>query len=86
MEKAKMVLLSLKQRTNRNALVLGASLGAAGLALATDPTTAEEGITAAKTAILAIVAAGGIAMVLVAVARVGWTVGSKFISRLGSRA
>jgi len=67
----------------KRAGVFGGALAASGLALAVDPTTAEEAIGSAKTAVLAIVAVGGIAMVVVSLAGVGYGVASKFIKRVG---
>jgi hypothetical protein len=54
------------------------------LSFAVDPTTAVEAIGTAKTDILAIVAAGGVAMIVIALAFVGWRVGTKFVRRLGN--
>ncbi len=49
----------------------------------TDP---ESAITSAQVAVLAIVAAGGLAMILVALGSVGWNVGAKFVKRIGGKA
>jgi hypothetical protein len=43
-------------------------------------------IAEAQDAILAIVAAAGAAFIAVALAGVGWTVGAKFIKRIGGKA
>lgn len=69
---------------SRNKARAVASVLSAGplLAMAVDPTTAEEAINQGKTTVLAIVGVGGLAMVLVALAAVGWGVGVKFIKRL----
>lgn len=69
----------------RNRAAVLALTSAPVLALADDPTTAETAITAARTAILAIIGVGGVAMVVLAIATVGWSVGAKFIKRLGGR-
>ncbi len=48
--------------------------------------TPESQITAAKDTILALVAVAGAAMVVIALAMVGWSVGVKFIKRMRSAA
>ena len=59
---------------------------AAGLALAQTAPDPNAAITSAVTTILAIVAAGGAGYITIKLALVGWTVGAKFISRLGGKA
>ena len=49
-------------------------------------TTPEAAIATAETTILAIVAAAGGAFIAVALAGVGWSVGAKFIKRIGGKA
>lgn len=56
------------------------------IAMAADPADPTAAVGEAKTTILAIVATGGAAFIAVALAGVGWTVGAKFIKRLGSKA
>ena len=53
------------------------------LAMAQDPTDPTAAIGQAKADILLIVAAGGGAMVALALAGVGWVVGARFVKRLG---
>ena len=48
--------------------------------------TPEAAIASAETTILAIVAAAGAAFIAVALAGVGWSVGAKFIKRIGGKA
>ena len=72
---------------NLRARAMAAALAAGpALAMAADPTDAAAGIADAKVQVLAIVAAGGAAFLAVALAGVGWSVGAKFIKRLGSKA
>lgn len=49
-------------------------------------TTAEAGIDDAITKVLAIIAIGGLGFITVSLASVGWTVGAKFIKRIGGKA
>ena len=49
-------------------------------------TTPEAAIATAEATILAIVAAAGAAFIAVALAGVGWSVGAKFIKRIGGKA
>lgn len=63
------------------ALALLATGGA--MAQTADPSTE---IGSAKTTILALIATAGAAMVAVALAGVGWNVGSKLIKRIGGKA
>ncbi|OJX18763.1 MAG: hypothetical protein BGO79_04320 [Delftia sp. 67-8] len=49
-------------------------------------TTPEAAIGDAQGKILAIIAVAGLAFITVALASVGWTVGAKFIKRIGGKA
>lgn len=49
-------------------------------------TTPEAAIGDAETKVLAIIAVAGLAFITVALASVGWTVGAKFIKRIGGKA
>lgn len=51
-----------------------------------EATTPAAAIAQAETTILAIVAAAGAAFIAVALAGVGWSVGAKFIKRIGGKA
>jgi hypothetical protein len=74
-------LRALGSRTS--ARIVCAGLAAAPmLAMAVDPTTPEEAINQGKVATLLIIGVGGLAMVILALAAVGWGVGTKFIKRL----
>lgn len=64
------------------AIVLALSAGPA-LAMAADPTDPSAAITQAKTDIALIIAAGGAAMVSLALLAVGWVVGARFVKKLG---
>lgn len=55
-------------------------------AMAADPTTPEAGIADALAKILLIVAAAGGAYITISLGSVGWSVGAKFIKRLGGKA
>jgi len=84
-------LQALRALASRNAARFGAVMFSAGPALSsfaqsTPPADPQAAITLAVTAILAIVAAGGAAFVTIKLALVGWTVGAKFIGRLGGKA
>lgn len=73
------------QATRKTAIKYGAVLTpmlVAGAAFA-DPVAS---IAEAQTTILAIVAAAGAAFIAVALAGVGWSVGAKFIKRIGGKA
>lgn len=61
-------------------MLLGSAGGA--MAQATDPTTPEEAVTSGRTTVIAIIAVGGLSLVLIALASVGWGTGVKFIKRL----
>ena len=67
-------------------MVVGAMLLAAsmGTALAQE-STPEASIGEAVTKVLLIVAAGGAALITISLAKVGWNVGAKWISRIGGR-
>ena len=75
--------MTLSQKVKYGAVVGALALSNAAFAAATDPTSA---ITEAQTTILAIVAAAGAAFIAVALAGVGWSVGAKFIKRIGGKA
>ena len=51
-------------------------------ALAQTATTPEEAIASGETKVLALLAIAGAAMIAIALAGVGWGVGTKFIKRL----
>ena len=76
------------QATRKTAIKYGAlvtlPLLTAGQAFA--QATPEAAITQAETTILAIVATAGAAFIAVALAGVGWSVGAKFIKRIGGKA
>lgn len=59
-------------------------VGTAGNALA-QATTPEAGIGTALTTIAAIIAVGGGGLITMSLAKVGWTVGAKWISRVAGR-
>lgn len=65
-------------------LVLSMVAGLAA-AQATMPTGLSESIADAIAVILLIIATGGAGMLTIALAKVGWNVGAKFIARLGSK-
>jgi hypothetical protein len=64
------------------AATVGGSLLLPALSFAQTTDDAATSIASAKTVILALVAAGGAAMVAIALANVGWGAGVKFIKRL----
>lgn len=71
-----------KQVRNVGVIVAGAVVSGMAMAQA----TAEAAIGQAQTEILAIVATAGAAFIAVALAGVGWSVGAKFIKRIGGKA
>ncbi len=71
----------------RARVIVGAMTAASILpAMAADPTTPEAGIADALAKILLIVAAAGGAYITISLGSVGWSVGAKFIKRLGGKA
>lgn len=62
-----------------------AGVAVSGLAMA-QSTSPEAAIGQAETQILGIVAVAGAAFIAVALAGVGWSVGAKFIKRIGGKA
>jgi len=70
----------------KNALAISAVLAMAAPAAFAQSTTPEAAIGEAQTKILAIIAIAGLAFITVALATVGWTVGAKFIKRIGGKA
>lgn len=76
------------QATRKTAVKYGAlvplAVMTAGQAFA--QATPEAAITQAETTILAIVGVAGAAFIAVALAGVGWSVGAKFIKRIGGKA
>lgn len=77
--------LKFDRNTARNVLASAVCFAlTAGPVLAqTDP--ASDKITAAETKLLAYIALGGVAMVGIALAKVGYNVAAKWIARLGSK-
>ncbi len=76
---------SLRKYVPRIALSLGASSLAFAPAFA-QATTPETGIADALVKILAVIAVAGAGYITVSLASVGWSVGAKFIKRLGGKA
>lgn len=74
--------------SNLRARVIVGAMSAASIlpAMAADPTTPEAGIADALAKILLIVAAAGGAYITISLGSVGWSVGAKFIKRLGGKA
>lgn len=70
----------------KNALAIAAVLAMAAPSAFAQATTPEAAIGEAQTKILAIIAIAGLAFITVALATVGWTVGAKFIKRIGGKA
>lgn len=70
----------------KNALATAAVLVMSAPAAYAQATTPEAAIGEAQTKILAIIAIAGLAFITVALATVGWTVGAKFIKRIGGKA
>ncbi len=70
----------------KNALAIAAMLAMAAPSAFAQATTPEAAIGEAQTKILAIIAIAGLAFITVALATVGWTVGAKFIKRIGGKA
>lgn len=70
----------------KNALAIAAVLAMAAPSAFAEATTPEAAIGEAQTKILAIIAIAGLAFITVALATVGWTVGAKFIKRIGGKA
>lgn len=66
-------------------LVVAMALAGMGQAFAQSATTPEAGIGTGLTTILAIIAVGGAGLITLSLAKVGWTVGAKWISRIGGR-
>ncbi|MBB6579321.1 hypothetical protein HNP33_003433 [Comamonas odontotermitis] len=75
--------MTLSQKVKYGAVAGALALSNVAFAAATDPTSA---IADAQTTILGIVAAAGAAFIAVALAGVGWSVGAKFIKRIGGKA
>lgn len=65
--------------------VVLAGVAASGMAMA-QSATPEAAIGQAEAQILAIVGVAGAAFIAVALAGVGWSVGAKFIKRIGGKA
>lgn len=79
--------ISLASRKLGARVIVGAMTAASILpAMAADPTTPEAGIADALAKILLIVAAAGGAYITISLGSVGWSVGAKFIKRLGGKA
>ncbi|MDR0202571.1 MAG: hypothetical protein LBJ40_10485 [Delftia acidovorans] len=70
----------------KNALAIAAMLAVSVPSAFAQATTPEAAIGEAQTKILAIIAIAGLAFITVALATVGWTVGAKFIKRIGGKA
>lgn len=70
----------------KNALAIAAVLAMAAPSAFAQATTPEAAIGEAQTKILAIIGIAGLAFITVALATVGWTVGAKFIKRIGGKA
>lgn len=68
------------------AAALVAAMMLATAVMAQTAATPESSIGDAITKILAIIAVGGAGYVTLKLALVGWTVGAKFVSRLGGKA
>lgn len=70
----------------KNRLAVLAVLAMSAPAAFAQATTPEAAIAESEAKILGIVAAAGAAFIAVALAGVGWTVGAKFIKRIGGKA
>ncbi|MFG0601070.1 hypothetical protein ACF8PL_12115 [Delftia sp. WSY_4] len=70
----------------KNRLAVLAVLAMSAPVVFAQATTPEAAIGDAKDKILAIIAVAGLAFITVALATVGWTVGAKFIKRIGGKA
>ena len=79
-------LQALKAVSLKRTVVAASALMLSAVAMAqTAPATPEESIGTGLTTILAIIAVGGAGLITLSLARIGWTVGAKWISRLGSK-
>lgn len=70
----------------KNRLAVLAVLAMSAPAAFAQSTTPEAAIGDAETKVLAIIGVAGLAFITVALATVGWTVGAKFIKRIGGKA
>ncbi|MBK0113658.1 MULTISPECIES: hypothetical protein [unclassified Delftia] len=70
----------------KNRLAVLAVLAMSAPAAFAQSTTPEAAIGDAQDKILAIIAVAGLGFITVALASVGWTVGAKFIKRIGGKA
>lgn len=75
---------NLARKYGPHVMVAATSLPLAAMADA-PPADPSAAITSAITTILAIIAVGGAGFVTLKLALVGWTVGAKFIGRLGGK-
>lgn len=76
----------LGDKARNAAAVVVCGLLTAGPVLAQTADTPEAAMGEAKTQILALIAVAGAAMIAVALAGVGWNVGSRLIKRIGGKA
>jgi hypothetical protein len=70
----------------KNRLAVLAVLAMSAPAAFAQATTPEAALDDAKEKVLAIIAIAGLAFITVSLASVGWTVGAKFIKRIGGKA
>lgn len=70
----------------KNRLAVVAVLAMSAPAAFAQATTPEAAIGEAESKILTLIAAAGAAFIAVALAGVGWTIGAKFIKRIGGKA